>query len=293
MALRIGVVGTAFWAGHTHLPGLRLVPEVELAGLWGRNAGRAEALAEAHGTRAFASFEELLASVDAVSFAVPPAVQAGLALRAAQAGRHLLLEKPVALVQEEADAIADTADGRGLASVVFLTRRYIPEVAAAVEGLRTRRWTGADVTVLGGALTPGSPYEGSLWRQEPNAVVWDVGPHVLSVLCPVLGRLRQLVLLSEGEAESVLRSEHEGGAVAAIRLSLRAPRERQGNTYVFQGVFQGATEAVTLPDPPIDRPAIFAHAVRDLLRAVRTGVPSPCDARFGAEITRAIAQALR
>ena len=292
-ALRVGVAGTAFWAEAAHLPGLRQVPEVELVGLWGRNQGRAETLAGANGVRAFPSFEAMLDAVDAVSFAVPPPVQAGLALRAAEAGRHLLLEKPVAFTAEDAAAIAETVDRKNLACVVFFTRRYIPEVASGIVALRARRWTRAEVTMLGGALVPGSPYEASVWRNEPHAAVWDLAPHVLSVLDPVLGPVRTLTVLEDGAEESTLRSEHAGAdgstAVATIRLSLRAPPERQGNTYVFHG----ASGTATLPEPPMDRPAVFAHAVRDLVRAVRTGERSACDARFGAEITRAITEALR
>ena len=52
------------------------------------------------------SIDALIADVDAVAIALPPDVQAPIALRAARAGRHLLLDKPVALVTGMAAEIA-------------------------------------------------------------------------------------------------------------------------------------------------------------------------------------------
>jgi predicted dehydrogenase len=289
VTVRFGVVGTAFWAEQAHLPGLRSVADVRLVGLWGRNAQRAGALVAAQGLQGFDSFEHLLGEVDAVSFAVPPAVQADLALQAARAGKHLLLEKSVAFDPATADAIVAELGMRGLASVVFLMRRFIPEMAAAIARLRGRRWDRAEVSVMGRALIPGSPYETSQWRREPRAVLWDLGPHVLSILIPVLGPIRRLTLVGETDSATHLTSEHDGSGVADIQLSQRAPPGHQGNLYRFNG----PDGTVTLPEPPINRPAIFGHAVRDLLRAIASGELSACDARFGAEITWELARATR
>ena len=90
--MRFGLVGTGPWAGIAHGPGLVAADDVELTGVWGRNPERADALGTRLGVPAYDAFEALLAEVDAVAFAVPPEVQAELALVAAKAGRHLLLD---------------------------------------------------------------------------------------------------------------------------------------------------------------------------------------------------------
>src|SRR6516165_8416837 len=90
--LRFGLVGTGYWARITHAPALALGEGIEFAAVWGRDPGAARALAAEHGAAAYADFDELLAVVDGVAFAVPPDVQAAMATRAAVAGKHLLLE---------------------------------------------------------------------------------------------------------------------------------------------------------------------------------------------------------
>jgi predicted dehydrogenase len=62
--------------------------------------------------------------VEAVAFAVPPEVQAELALVAAKVGKHLLLEKPVAMTVAAVHALRDAATSAGVASVVFFTDRF-------------------------------------------------------------------------------------------------------------------------------------------------------------------------
>src|SRR5262249_62274767 len=94
--LRFGVVGTGYWAREVHAAGLAGHPDVELVGVWGRDPAKAAAVAAAHGTEAFADYDTLLAAGDAVTFSVPPQVQAELAPRAAAAGGRLLLGKPLA-----------------------------------------------------------------------------------------------------------------------------------------------------------------------------------------------------
>ena len=74
--MRFGLVGTGPWAELAHAPGLAAAEGVELVGIWGRSLGRAQALADSYGVAAYDDYAALLADVDAVAFAVPPAVQA-------------------------------------------------------------------------------------------------------------------------------------------------------------------------------------------------------------------------
>src|SRR6185437_3566967 len=70
--LRCGLVGTGYWARITHAPALASTPGIEFAAVWGRDPQAARTLAAAHGATAHADLDELLASVDAVVFSVPP-----------------------------------------------------------------------------------------------------------------------------------------------------------------------------------------------------------------------------
>src|SRR5580700_3805109 len=103
--MRFGLVGTGYWAKMTHAAALASTPGAELAAVWGRDPAAAEALAAEHGATAYEDFGAFLDSADAVAFAIPPHVQAPLAIRAAQSGKHLLLEKPIALSADAADKL--------------------------------------------------------------------------------------------------------------------------------------------------------------------------------------------
>ena len=78
-AVRVGIVGAGPWARRVHGPGLFDHEGTRLAAVWARRPDAAKELAEPYGADVVDGFEQLLESVDAVAFAVPPAVQAELA----------------------------------------------------------------------------------------------------------------------------------------------------------------------------------------------------------------------
>src|ERR1700677_1839584 len=111
--MRFGLVGTGYWAQIAHAPALAATDGIEFAAGWGRNPASAAKLAEEYRAVAYDDLDAFLASVDAVSFSVPPDVQAGIAERAASLGKHLLLEKPVHTTGADAAARAGRCDQPG------------------------------------------------------------------------------------------------------------------------------------------------------------------------------------
>lgn len=289
--LRIGLLGTGPWARNTQAPALAAHPGVELSGVWGRRAEAAEELAAAHGTRAYtgdAGIDALLEASDAVAFALPPDIQAPLAVRAAEAGCHLLMDKPVATTVEGARAVADAAAKAGVASVVFCTLRFAPETSAWIaEQTAVDGWFTARAQWLGSLYAEGSAseYADSPWRREKGGL-WDVGPHALSVLIPVLGEVEQLTA-ARGPADTThLILRHTTGASSTVTLGLSAPPAAAGMDIELRG--EHGTAAI----PDWDgAEAAFRGAVDALAEAVRTGVPHACDARFGLRLTELLAEA--
>lgn len=318
-ALRFGLLGTGPWASRTHAPALAGHPDVEFAGVWGRRPEAARRLAEEFGVRAYADADALIADVDAVAIALPPAVQAPLAVAAARAGRLLLLDKPVGAGVADAAAVADAVDEAGVASVVFFTLRFDAARAAWIEqqaatgGWFTGRadWygavfppdegtaggTGSAGTAAGpadtaggvvdgaGELTPAgvSPYAASPWRGEKGGL-WDVGPHALSVLLPVLGDVTEVHAV-RGPRDAVhLTLRHVSGASSTSLLTLGAPPAGSGVAVEFRG----AHGISTLPDGLAGSPvASLARAVDALV----AGAPHPCDARFGLRVNEILSAA--
>ena len=111
--MRVGLIGTGWWATTVHAPSLAEHPKVDFVGVWGRDPARTAELSErVRRSRVCAIPDRLIDDVDALSFAVPPAVQADLAVRAAERGRHLLAGK------------ADRHLGRGRATARRRGRRH-------------------------------------------------------------------------------------------------------------------------------------------------------------------------
>jgi predicted dehydrogenase len=287
--VRFGLFGTGPWAHFAHAPALAAHSDVEFVGVWGRDPGKAAALADEHGVRAFTDADELLAEVDAVAIALPPAVQAPLALRAAQAGKHLVLDKPVALRAEEAEAIAAAVEERDLASVVFFTRRFTPETESFLaEAVAAGGWTEARVDHLGSIFTEGNPFGASPWRKERGGL-WDVGPHALALVLPVLGPVTEVTGMVGDRDLTHLLLRHESGAISRLTLSVDAPAAAAREEAVFAG------EAGLLSPPRAEwRPEVaLGRALDQLLAAAAGGGRPELDVRFGAGVTAVLEAAER
>ncbi|MEU5938817.1 Gfo/Idh/MocA family oxidoreductase [Micromonospora sp. NPDC047548] len=286
--LRFGLFGTGHWAAETHAAAIGAHPRAELVGVWGRNPERAAELARRHGVPAFDDVDALLDAADAVAVALPPDIQADIAVRAATAGRHLLLDKPLALSLADADRVVAAAQQSGVASVVFFTQRFHPNVTGFLASTAAAGgWQHARATMFASIYQPGSPYGGSQWRLQHGAL-WDVGPHALSIILPVLGRVTRVAAMNGPSGLVHLLLTHDGGATSAISLTLDAPREAMARDIVFFG--ENGTETV----PPGDGNAIaaFGTAIDQLLEEIDAGTRDHrCDVRFGREVVEILAAA--
>ncbi|MFD7639341.1 Gfo/Idh/MocA family protein [Kitasatospora sp. NPDC059795] len=287
--MRIGLLGTGPWAGLVHAPALAAHPDVEFAGVWGRRPQAAADLAAAHGVPAYEAVDDLLAAVDAVAIALPPDVQAEYAVRAAAAGKHLLLDKPVASTVDAARAVEDAVAAAAVASVVFFTVRFGDTQGAWItEQAERGGWFTAHCHWIGSVFTTDSPYAASPWRQQKGAL-WDVGPHALSVLLPVLGDVERVDAAPGPGDTAHLILRHAGGASSTVTLSLTAPPEASANGAGVE--LRGAAGVTSLPDRDAPPTAAYGRALDALLAAVATGAPHPCDVRFGRRVVEVLAQA--
>jgi predicted dehydrogenase len=286
--MRIGLLGTGPWARMAHAPALAAHPELDFAGVWGRRTEAAKELADEHGTRAYDDVDALLADVDAVAIALPPAVQAELAARAARAGCHLLLDKPLATTVKQGRAVLDAVRETDVASVVFFTTRFLTETEAWIgEQAGVAGWFTARAEWLGSVFTSESAFADSPWRREKGAL-WDVGPHALSVLLPVLGEVREVAAAAHGPGDTVhLVLRHTGGASSTVTLSLTAPPAAAG-----AGVeLRGTGGVALLPESSEGVVPAVLRAADGLLAAARTGQAHPCDAAFALRVTEILVEA--
>jgi predicted dehydrogenase len=289
----VGLVGAGPWAGMLHAPMLAGGPETRLAGVWARRPEAARALAEAHGSRAVGSLEELWEVCEAVAFAVPPDVQAELATAAARAGRHLLLDKPVALTVGAAERLAAAVDEAGVVSQMVLTNRYGPrgrEFLAAAEGFEV---VGARCASLSGALLGDSPFA-TPWRRRHGALL-DVGPHLFDLLEATVGPIEELSGRGDPLRWTSLVCRHAGGQVSDVSMSLTLPLAQT----VFECSLYGPGGWLAYrrpPDPPTamaELQAAGATLRREFAAAVTSGISPELDVHRGLRLQRLIDAATR
>lgn len=286
MTLRMGVVGTGYWAEVVHAAGVAAHPDVELAGVWGRDVAKARALGELHGVRGHDDFEALLDEVDLLTFAVPPQVQVELATRAAEAGKHLLLEKPVSTDLAAADRLVEAVDAGGVSTVVFFTQRFVPAWEEWFDEVCSHGPLGGNASWYAAHAATGSPFANSPWRKEDGAL-WDVGPHALSQLLPALGPVTE-VAGSRGRGDLVhLVLSHEGGATSVMSLCMTMPggAERVGVELYDEHGWH------VRPDLERDVDQAYAGALSDLLANVAAGeTRHRCDVRFGRDVVEVLSR---
>jgi predicted dehydrogenase len=179
-ALRIAVVGCGYW-GSKHVRVLHAMGDVAEVVVVDSCAERARQLARSYKSASWhAALEPALAGVDAVVVATPPSTHVAVALAAIEAGKHVLVEKPLAPATAGVRLLQAAAAAAGLVLMVGHTFEYNP----AVRKLRE--------LVQGGEL--GEVYyidsarlNLGLYQNDVN-VILDLAPHDISIINHVLGR---------------------------------------------------------------------------------------------------------
>jgi len=287
--LKFGLVGTGYWARIAHAPVLASTEGIELAAVWGRNPGATAELAAAYHATPYEDLDAFLAGVDGVAFAVPPDVQAPIALRAARAGKHLLLEKPIALSEAAADELAEVAGRNRVASVVFFTLSFQPRMRAWLADVMARGgWSGGDAAWFGASLLESSPFN-TPWRREKGAL-WDLGPHVVSLLWAALGPVTSVTADAGPDDVAHLVLHHQGGPSSVVTVTQSGGEAARG----FEAYIWGAVGQWDAPAAASDPVVPLRTALTELARNARSGrTRHPCDVRFGRDVGRVLAQAQR
>ncbi|MDP3046333.1 MAG: Gfo/Idh/MocA family oxidoreductase, partial [Chloroflexota bacterium] len=165
------------------IPPLRISPRNRLEGVASRSQAQADAYAQAWGIpRAFGSYQAMLddPGIDVVYISVPNHLHCEWTIKAAQAGKHVLCEKPLALNVDEADAMAATARKAGVVLAEAFMYRHHPQTLMVKELV--------DAGAIGkllhiqGAYTFPLPPEGyiRLDASMGGGSIWDTGCYPIS-----------------------------------------------------------------------------------------------------------------
>lgn len=222
--VRAGVVGLGYW-GPNIARNLAEGTRCELSWICDRREDALRGVHRRHPqARATTSYEEMLADpeLDAVAIATPVSTHFDLALAAIDAGKHILMEKPLAASSAEAEELVRRADDAGIVLLPGHTFLYSPPVVKIKDMLET------------GAL--GDVYFLSLSRvnlglhQQDVSVVWDLAPHDLAILSFWLGAMPSEVsaitrscVFPHSPDVAFINLRYESGTIAHLELSWLSP----------------------------------------------------------------------
>jgi predicted dehydrogenase len=268
-----------------HAPVFAAGPETDLVGVWARRQEAAEQIAGRHGAAAYPDLRQLFDACDAIAFAVPPDVQAALAVDAARAGKHLLLEKPIAGDLAGAERLAAAVHEAGIASMVVLSFRYAAAVREFLgDAPATQPFAGRARFVSGALL--GGPFA-TPWRLERGALL-DLGPHMLDLLDAALGEITSVRAHGNADGWVGVHCLHAGGAVSEASLCATVP---VNPSHVSIELYGRAGAAALDLSGAVGADA-FATMRSEFVAAAR-GEPHPLDVDRGLHLQRLLDEAER
>lgn len=237
--VRIVIIGAGDIARKRHIPAIVQAEHGELYGFYNRTLSVTQALAEQYGARAFRSVDEVLADpqVDAVLISTPPMSHAELTMRALQAGKHVLLEKPMTLTVSEAEEIV-SAEAASEARVTMLhVQRYYAPHARAKELLdrgeigrllSVRTYLGnADQSLLAGV--PHADWKDALFNvgvHRIDLLRWLVGDEVDGAFCH-----RNQLLVKPLDPDSGRKVDDHAAAILEFRNGVLGTMIASGTSY--------------------------------------------------------------
>lgn len=282
-SLRLGLVGAGRW-GRNYIRTIAELANLELARVASRNA-RTQALVPG-GCAVSADWREVVraADIDGIIVAAPPSAHAEITLAAIEAGRPVLVEKPLTLDVAFAERIVAAAAARPVLVMVDHVHLFHP----AYRALKREVTMHGPVRAIHAQAGDRGPY-------RPDVpVLWDWGPHDVAMCIDLLGEQPEEVdavclerrPVAGGMAECVHMSlRFAGGVAAEIRLSTLQERHR---SFAVQLDSQILRYDGSPPAAPGDLP--LTRAVLEFAAAIAGGSASLASVELGAAVVRTLAR---
>ncbi len=183
-----GVIGTGIVGGAWHAHVYHHMPAAELVAVCDLNEARARDVAARYAVpHVYTDYRDLLARDDiaAVSVATPDFAHREIAVAAAKAGKHLLVEKPLATTVADADAIVRAADEAGVKLMVDFHNRANPAFVTARQAARDGELGELKYLYVRLSNTTWVPTQMFAWAGQSSAL-WFLASHTLDLACWLL-----------------------------------------------------------------------------------------------------------
>jgi UDP-N-acetylglucosamine 3-dehydrogenase len=283
--LRIGVVGAGLIARRAHLPAYRDDPASEVVAIASRRAETASALAGEFGIPVVhETWQELVTDprVEAVDVCAPNHLHAEVAIAAARAGKHVLVEKPMALSLAEADAMTAAARDAGVVLMVAHNLRLNP-LYREVKRLVDAGAIGRPLSARGAFMHAGpDEFWGAtsdwFWdrARAGGGSLLDMGIHMVDLMRWIIGRpvvevaamTSRLLKPTPFDDNAIVLLRFEGGLIASVQSSWTA-RPQPDRSLTVHGE-KGYVAAGRSPSEPL-----VLHAASPEGAEQRTALPVP------------------
>jgi UDP-N-acetyl-2-amino-2-deoxyglucuronate dehydrogenase len=317
--MKIGILGGGNISG-THARAAVAIPGVEVVACHGSNRERTAALAEPYGAAVYDSLETFLdhRPMDIVAIGSPSGLHAEQGIAAARRGLHVLVEKPLDITTEKADALIGACEQAGVKLGVFFQDRLRPAVVE-IKRLVDSGELGTPVMIAGRVrwYRPPEYYSGSKWRgtwrldgggalmnqaiHTVDLVQWMFGP-VARVSAAVATRVHSIDVEDTAAAVIEFASGALGTIEAATSLYPGYPRRLEvtgsNGTLVLEddrlvavdlrsssSSARAAAPAEAPPEnassPVVSDASAHQRVIEDFIQAIRTGTTPSCDGREG------------
>ena len=279
MAKRFAVIGTGLWGG-MHAKTYRDHPGAELAAVCDLDAERARAVARDCGApKAYTDWRDVAAdgSIDAVSVVTPDFAHADIVIACARAGKHVLVEKPMATTVAECERMIQAAKAGGAKLMVDFHNRWNPAFHLAYQAIRSGEIGQPRLAYCRLSNTTYVPLKMLSWAAKSSSL-WFLGSHAIDAVCWMLGEwphrvfaisrrevLRKMGVDTPDFYQSIL--EFPSGAVATIENSWIIPESFPTICEFVCEVIgsEGRLDLDTLTNRSLQLSAKEGHRYQDLL----------------------------
>ncbi|MGH2598581.1 MAG: Gfo/Idh/MocA family protein [Dehalococcoidia bacterium] len=223
--VRVAVIGAGLVAQRSHLPAYVASDEVEIAALVSGRVETARAVAPQFGSPpVLRGWEEAVAdpTIDAIDICTPNALHAPIAIAAARAGKHVLVEKPMAMSLDEADAMVEAARQAGVVLMVAHNLRFVP-IYETVKRVVAEGTIGRPLAVRGVFMHAGpDEFWGAtsdwFWKPElaGGGSLLDMGIHMIDLVRWFVDR--PVVEVAAMTARSVKPTAYDDNAIVLLRF---------------------------------------------------------------------------
>ncbi len=254
--IRTGIFGTR---GHTlkFIDMINSYAESAVSGIWSDDAKKAEAAAGERNIMLWRTPEEVLAVSDAAVITAPNAYKKDLVIKAAEAGKHIFLEKPLAVTTVDAKVMADTVRGAGVKfymSDPFVRSGTIRLKEMIAEGI-LGDVTGADIRIaVDRAVTAAHP---PVWNKATalGGILADIGGHGIHIFHYLFGMpdsvYAETRMFSEGAKESGMEDQAQLVLGYQDKIVTASSSWISGGNSAHTFVYgtKGWAEVISLPGP--------------------------------------------